>query len=477
VTAPAKIEILDVTEVQLLELASGLTLHQVSRADAEHAVRRMATLNGLDPSRALDSLNQFYDPPARVEWSGPADSDWPHPPALEAYQGPLGAIALAIAPHTEADPAGILVQLLVGFGNLIGKAPAFMVGKTTHSTKENACIVGETSSSRKGTGGDEARHYLGLIDSGWADKNIRSGLATGEGLIAALADKKSDGGPADTDPDRLDKRMQVYESEFSRVLQVMARKDSTLSSIVRDAFDKSDLRIMTKTDPIAATGTHISIIAHCTMADLRAHLTETEMANGFGNRFLWIAVRRARELPDPPDVFGEVSSATPLFARLIEAVQFARSGPVMTRSPKAAAMWAREYHGLTEGEDGLVGAMLGRGAAHVTRLSMIYALAEGSATIKVRHLRAAFALWDYAARSVRFLFNENRPSADDERLLAAFEDAGGNGLTRTEISEVFNRHKSKDDINGILKRLAGRLTSGYRGNAQVLVLKPAEGES
>jgi len=43
------------------------------------------------------------------------------------------------------------------------------------------------------------------------------------------------------------------ETEFSRVLQVMERKDSTLSSIVRQAFDTSDLRIMTKTNPIDAT--------------------------------------------------------------------------------------------------------------------------------------------------------------------------------------------------------------------------------
>ena len=44
-----------------------------------------------------------------------------HPVPLETcFYGPLGAIAEAIAPHTEADPMAILVPLLTAFGNVMG---------------------------------------------------------------------------------------------------------------------------------------------------------------------------------------------------------------------------------------------------------------------------------------------------------------------------------------------------------------------
>jgi hypothetical protein len=62
-----------------------------------------------------------------------------------------GRVVRAIEPESEADPAAILVQFLVGFGSLIGRRAHVVVGSTRHYANEFAILVGQTSSARKGT--------------------------------------------------------------------------------------------------------------------------------------------------------------------------------------------------------------------------------------------------------------------------------------------------------------------------------------
>src|SRR5437879_5549061 len=49
------------------------------------------------------------------------------PSVEEAFYGLAGDIVRTIEPHSEADPLGILVQLLVMFGNVVGRGPYFQV--------------------------------------------------------------------------------------------------------------------------------------------------------------------------------------------------------------------------------------------------------------------------------------------------------------------------------------------------------------
>jgi len=51
-----------------------------------------------------------------------------------AFYGITGRITRAIAPHTEADAAAILIQFLIAGGCAIGHGPFFMVGATAHYT-------------------------------------------------------------------------------------------------------------------------------------------------------------------------------------------------------------------------------------------------------------------------------------------------------------------------------------------------------
>src|SRR6185436_8314623 len=51
---------------------------------------------------------------------------WPEQLADEAYHGLAGEWVRLIGPETEADPAALLIQMLVAIGNLIGRGPHFV---------------------------------------------------------------------------------------------------------------------------------------------------------------------------------------------------------------------------------------------------------------------------------------------------------------------------------------------------------------
>ena len=68
--------------------------------------------------------------------------------APAAYTGTVGAIVRAIEPHTEAQPAGILVSLLVAVGAQLGRGPHQLIDGTRHGTNLYALLVGPSMDGR-----------------------------------------------------------------------------------------------------------------------------------------------------------------------------------------------------------------------------------------------------------------------------------------------------------------------------------------
>ena len=73
-------------------------------------------------------------PSANSQASAPTTQQgWPVPMAPAAYHGIVGRVVQAIELHTEADPHAVLLQTLVGFGNLLGRDARFAVEADEHS--------------------------------------------------------------------------------------------------------------------------------------------------------------------------------------------------------------------------------------------------------------------------------------------------------------------------------------------------------
>lgn len=355
----------------------------------------------------------------------------------DAFHGFAGNVVETIAPHSEADPVALLVDFLVSFGNAIGAGPHMRVGGAVHTVRENVVLVGRTARARKGQSRAEIREVFAGADPDWSAERVMGGLASGEGLIASVRD-----GASDDDAGVQDKRLLVHEPEFARVLGVASREGSTLSAIVRECWDSGRLRVMTRRDPLVATGAHVSVLAHVTLEELTRKLTETDAANGFANRFLFVLVDRARLLPSGGaltlDDFGRLGR----FGRNV--LEQARRVSQMRRSPESEELWAFLYGVIAEQEtEGMFGAITARAEAHLLRLSMLYALLDGSSTIEPVHLEAAWAVLCYADESAAFIFGRNLGDPVADRLLDALRALPeGQGMDGTQQRDLFGRHAS-----------------------------------
>jgi len=366
-----------------------------------------------------------------------------------AFYGLAGEIAQTIEPYSESDPSASLVNTLVAFGNVIGSGPYFLVDKTQHHMNLFVVEVGKSSKARKGLAWSTPRYLFKEIDREWGEKRIQGGLSSGEGLVYAVRDPRSEQKPyrekgriagyetVVVDEGVEDKRLLCVEEEFAQVLKVATRDGNIVSMIIRSAWDGARLAPMTKNSPIQATNAHISIIGHITRDELLRHLTDTEQANGFANRFIWFFLERSKFIDDPTGVPNEILE--PLIERLREAVVFARKVNLMRRDDDAAVVWRAAYRELSEERTGLVGSITARGEAQVMRLACIYALLDQSAVIRVEHLEAALALWEYSEKCAGFIFGDSQGDPTVDRIRAGLKQGP---MTETEIRDLFSRHNT-----------------------------------
>jgi hypothetical protein len=218
---------------------------------------------------------------------------------------------------------------------------------------------------------------------------------------------------------------------------------------LRQAWDGSDLRTLTKNSPTTATAPHIAIIALVTREELVRRIDETELANGFMNRFTIIAARRQRLLPDGGNVPVEILRG---FAdRLGKVIAWARQHRMLLRDPAAKEVWDEVYGPLSEDRPGLLGAATSRAAAQVLRLQVAYAVFDRSPVIRAEHVMAALAVWEYAMASARWVFGDALGDTVADGILSALRIRGQ--MAKTEIYDLFSRHVPRSRIEKALDLL------------------------
>lgn len=382
---------------------------------------------------------------------------FPADPAAAAFHGVAGDFVNLLEPHTEASRVAILLQTLTAFGSVIGRTPHWRVESTKHYLNLYAVAVGQTAKARKGTSLGRVFGLFEPVDPEWFNQRIVSGLSSGEGLIEQVRDqvtewqetKDKTGVTAKVevvvDQGVTDKRLLVVETEFASVLKQAERMGNVLSMCVRQGWESGNLGIATKNSPVRATGAHISIIGHITGDELKRYLTSTECASGFGNRFLWYAVRRSKLLP-----FGGLAVDFGPFVKLFQdRAYFARSVAEMPLDDEATEIWEDVYERLSRDRPGLVGAVCGRAEAQTRRLACLYALLDLSFMVEKSHLESAIALWDYCERSTAFIFGESTGDDLADEIRAALVKAK-EGMSRDDIYQLFSRHQKRDRITRAL---------------------------
>lgn len=229
----------------------------------------------------------------------------------------------------------------------------------------------------------------------------------------------------------------------------MKREGNVLSDILRQAWDGERIQTLTKSSPFTATNTHVSVLGHITQAELAKCFADVDAFNGFYNRFLWVLVKRSKLLPDG----GEIQNLDALRSRLSSVTQTASTIVKMERSPAASALWRDIYGSLSEVKlSPIWDAVTSRSAAHVLRLSMLYALLDGVETIEVPHLQAALAVWRYCDDSARILFADGpKPDTLSDKVRRLLECSPP--LTKTEIRDGISGRIDADELADVLENL------------------------
>lgn len=376
-------------------------------------------------------------------------------PRLAALDGLAGDVVRTLEPHTEADPAAILVNFLALFGAMVGPMAEARAGSAQHPPAIYAAFVGRTSRSRKGTSERETSALMECVEEAWERRHRVGGFGSGEAFIEHAAENPGDA-------------IYMVEHEFARVLAVASREGSSASSVLRAAWDFVRLEHRIRKQTYEAPAAPVVLIAHITADELRDRrhgLRLVEVMNGFGNRVLWVFCDRRRIIPNLEPLPAHLRNI--LVARIRSALQRARTAGVVRRSPEADALWADLYGRMADDDPGsIVGALTARAEAQVLRLSLIYALIDGSSVIERSHLESAWEVWRYSRWSAQHIWvGRGTGDPDVDRVLAILE--AGEELTSTALDRMFYGH---GDIPAIREKIIAA------GIAQE-VTRPAAGRS
>jgi hypothetical protein len=381
--------------------------------------------------------------------------------------GIAGDIVRKISATCESHPAGMLVDFLVSFGNMIGRGPYFNINETEHFPNEFFIRVGDSSKSRKGTGRDVIDKVLEQIDHKWFTERVTSGFGSSEAIINQIRDSsmetrqvKVKGVVASEQYQNRgvdDKRLYIRDGEIVGLFVLADKKESLASALVRNLWDGKPVRNIVKGKTVEGLSNsakcerpHVSISGDTTIHELRARMPKGSDENGFANRFLFVYVYRTKECPNG----GPTLDWSKEVVQLGETLQRARTVKHVSMTGAARKWCFDNYHDLEyEGPSGLAGKMTARGPAHVRRLAMIYALLDRSDQIDTRHFQAAKRLWDYCSESAVFIFGG---ATSEQRIIRDWIELRGMATYKQIRDDLFHRNKPVREIKAALVEMVSK---------------------
>lgn len=394
----------------------------------------------------------------RIDAFTAPEKPWPSLPKIALRHGILPQLLEAVMPFTEADEAGVAAAFLVAFGNVAGRQAHTYIGATRHGCNEFACLTGTSSRGRKGTSTDAALLALATADPVWHAERIQRGLVSGEGLVDRVSDPQMDlqerkppkGSGLDFDFEfsvgggSFDKRLLALETEFASVFRASGRRESTLSPVLRQAWDGSTLETLAKTQYRRADDAHVSVIGNAVADEIARVMSADDRAGGTPGRVLWIATRRSKLLPNGGH--GMIEAVRPVQKAAEQLVAHAQDVQMMDLTPAAADFWASVYAGIATKElPGLPGACINRGEAHCRRLAMIFALLRRQRSVGLEDMVAAVDFWGFCDASAQVLFSGCTTEPLAVRILDLLR-ARQRPLSKSEIHRALSNNAGGEDV-------------------------------
>jgi hypothetical protein len=388
-----------------------------------------------------------------------AANGFPAPMGEPAFRGLAGEVVQILEPQNEICREALLVQFLVSIGNAIGGGPH----KGDHYLNEYVCLVGETG---EGKGGSlrSVLHCVWHTDPTWRNCE-QSGISTGEGLIDCVRDERITlrGKEPRIIPGVADKRVYLRIEEFSLITSHIER-GGNLSQRLDEFWDHQPVvKTVTKTDPIKATGAHMSMIAHVTPSELQEVLRPREIRNGFGNRIVWVATKAIKPVANPKII--DWSDHSEIVNRLQEIMKQFHDPTEIDFSPRGFQVWQNWYNDYSKQKRFLKGShvkLLSRWKAHIMRIAMTFAVLDAKRRIDECHIQAAWAVWEYSCNTIRWAFPQSLEDTGiisgcspivqkrATKLLAALAENSNGGLTRSQISLVLGNNLKPHELSEVL---------------------------
>jgi len=239
-----------------------------------------------------------------------------------------------------------------------------------------------------------------------------------------------------------DKRAFWLETEFSKMLKWMTKKEETLEDVFMQVFDKESLGTLTKYNSASSDPVHVSMMGHITPKKLSRLMSPEKLEDGFANRILWLWTYRVRKQKAPTKINFE-----PRATDLKNHIEKIKDIEEMNLDPEAQEYY---FESIKEKYDlGGEGAMevLSRAEILIPKLAMMYALTDQFSqnnVITLNHLKSAEAFWEYCEASCYRIFNldelEDMDDNKDVQTLVEQLRATGEPMTKDDINKFFDGH-------------------------------------
>ncbi len=350
---------------------------------------------------------------------------------------------------TEASDNFHYATFLQVLGNTINrKAHVYHARKTYPNFY--TCCVGPTSLARKDTATSRGKGMLKDLNAEVSEiKNnespqfaIINGIGSLEGLLDELSGEHK-------------VRVVVIPEIASLIAKARQSGLSNLIPMLTEIYDTPDrLNPKIRARVVDCQEPFLSIMAGSTLDWLLKSLTSSDIYGGFCNRWMYFAGEGKDPMPCPPEM--DKTARDNLMAAINTVRDFTSSLPDDGRveiSPGANllfAKWYRDYYNKCK-VAGILPTLLARLQDHVWKVSLLYALADMSDTIRERDLELAIMVGTYLEQSVVAVFSKfgATENADKEQRLLDLIRQYGQPMPHRELCRQL--HWSSDDVLRVIQ--------------------------